>query len=81
MFLYIITYVLNSMNRCSCIESLTYKHTTAATTLTTRLRQSIMETMRRALSQLAKEIEELKFKYIEAERSNNLDRMEDTCFV
>ena len=35
-----------------------------------------METMRRALSQLAKEIEELKFKYIEAERSNNLDRME-----
>ena len=61
------------MNRCSCIDSLTYKHTTA---IATRLRRSIMETMRRALSQLAKEIEELKFKYIEAERSNNLDKME-----
>ena len=34
------------------------------------------EQMRRALAELAKEIEELKFKYIEAERSNNSDRME-----
>ena len=34
------------------------------------------EGMRRALAQLAKEIEELKYKYIEAEQSNNIDRME-----
>jgi len=35
-----------------------------------------MEVMRQALVQLAKEIEELKFKYIEAERSSNVDNME-----
>ena len=34
------------------------------------------EAMRRALAQLAIEIEQLKFKYIEAERMNDVDKME-----
>ena len=33
--------------------------------------------MRRALAELAKEIERLKFDYIEAERNNNTDLMEN----
>ena len=35
-----------------------------------------MEEMKRASAQLAKEIEELKFAYIEAERNNDHDKME-----
>ena len=35
-----------------------------------------MEEMKRALAQLAKEIEELKFAYIEAERRSDFDKME-----
>ena len=44
--------------------------------LKTARTRSIMEVMRQALVQLAKEIEELKFKNIETEHSNNVDRME-----
>ena len=58
------------MNRCSCIESQTHQQQHQFTV------RVMSEVLRSALADLAKEIERLKFAYIDAERNNNINRME-----